>query len=579
MPSFCFPPSLASLLLRTWIPAGLLLILSLLFGPPASAQPAKLIHIDDPMTEFLIRQRAAGRLPDAHLAHLPLSGAEAIQYLDSLEASDAPLPETQRRLLDQYRRATPQPGAQAVRQTIGGTYANGHDLLAVEDDDYALHLNPLLYVAAGPARYTTDEGSGTGISWQGSGGFQASGRLGDHLFFDSRLEYNLRRLPRRPPEVDSRTTTLPRQGWVRFSRARPKIYEYWDMTGVVGYRTDHVEVRFGHTRNRWGYGKSSMVLSNYAPEYDQLQIRTSVWRLQYTNLFARFNDYATPNEGGLSPHRYGAFHRLDVNVSDRVSISLFESIIFGPDSLSQRADRFELSYLNPLLFYKAVQHNLEVTGGTPDNSLLGAGGRVRIVDGVEVYAQLLLDEFKPPELVSGDGWWGNKWGFLAGAHLAEAGIEDLSLRMEFGQVRPYTYSHRTTTTAYVHARDLLGYPAGPNTRNAALFLRYHPSLRVRGGLNLAYTWGGRNTETENWGADPLRSFNSRVRNFGNTIGQGVPVQTLLGEAFVGYQLLPDLWIEAALHLQSRHDDAEGLDRQIEPLIQLRWNRPFESRRW
>lgn len=562
-----------------WVVGGLLLVLSAFPGRPASAQPARLIHIDHPMTEFLLRQRTAGRLPSAHLSHLPLSGAEATRYLDSLAARDPSLSGTQLRLLNQYRRSAAQPGARAFQQTLNGTYTNGHDLLAVQGEHYALRFNPLLYLAGGPARYTTQDGSGGGFSWQVNGGFQVSGTLGEHLFFDSRLEHNTRHLPRQPSNVDDRITTLPRQGWVRFSEEAPQIYEYWDMTGVVGYQTDYLEVRFGRTRNRWGYGKSSMVLSNYAPEYDQLQLRTSIWRLQYTNIFARFADYASPNEGGLSPHRYGAFHRLDIHLSDRVSLALFESIVFGPDSLSQRPNGFELSYLNPVLFYKAVQHNLEVTGGTPDNSLLGVGGRVRIVDGVEVYAQLLLDEFKPPELVSGEGWWGNKWGLLTGLHLAETGIEDLSLRMEFGQVRPYTYSHRTPTTAYVHARDLLGYPAGPNTRNAALFLRYHPTVRLRGGLNLAYTWGGRNTETENWGANPLRSFPSRVRDYGHTIGQGVATQTLLGEAFLGYQLLPDLWIEAALSLQSRHDAVRGLDRQIEPFIQLRWNRPFESQRW
>lgn len=552
---------------------GLLMILALGSGRPASAQPAKLIHIDHPMTEFLLRQRTAGRLSDAHLTHLPLSGAEATRYLDSLAASDAPLPGTQQQLLDQYRRVAAQPGAQAFGQALGGTYPNGHDFLAAEGEHYRLHFNPLLYLAAGPAQYATDDESGSGVSWQVSGGVQASGTLGDHLFFDSRLEHNTRHLPRRPATVDDRTTTLPRQGWVRFSRERPKIYEYWDLTGVVGYRTDYLEVRFGHTRNRWGYGKSSMILSNFAPGYNQLQLRTSVWRLQYTNVFAQFTDYATPNQ----PHRYGAFHRFDVNLSDRVSIALFESIVFGPDSLSQRPDQFELAYLNPVIFYRAVEHNLAY--GSPDNSLLGAGGRVRVVDGLEVYAQFLLDEFKPPELVAGDGWWGNKWGLLAGLHLAPPRIDGFSLRMEFGQVRPYTYSHRTSTTAYAHAKDLLGYPAGPNNRNAAFFLRYHPTVRWRGGLNLAYTWGGRNTESENWGADPLRSYNSRVQNYGNQIGQGVGVQNLLGEAFLGYQLLPDLWIEAAFHLQNQHDEEVGLDRQIEPLIQLRWNRPFESRRW
>src|SRR5690606_13544251 len=156
--------------------------------------------------------------------------------------------------------------------------------LSVEGDEYGFEAEPLGVLAFGPVRQSQRlDREATTTAWQNTRGVRAAGHLDagsgfGRLFFETRLEENQVKLPRSALAP----RTAPRLGFV--TRPSDGVYDYFVVTGVVGYHTRHLEARFGRDRNRWGFGRESVVLSNFPTVYDQLQLRWKVWRLDFTNL-------------------------------------------------------------------------------------------------------------------------------------------------------------------------------------------------------------------------------------------------------------------------------------------------------
>ncbi len=512
--------------------------------PAARAQTDGLLQIDDAFHEHLERQRTLGRLPDAHLTHKPLSAYEAHRYLSTLRPDST---------------VSPLSSLHPPQSSIGPLYRNGHDFFSVQSDGVALQFNPLLYVSYGTA-------DGRPV-WQNTRGIRASGHIGPHVFFEARIE----EIQERPPVYEFDRLTAPRRPFVRVF-GDSTGYDYQVATGIVGLRTKHFEVRFGRDRNQWGPAENSLVLSDYATVYDQLQIRTTFWRIQYVNLFAAFADpdpFASWPVNTVVPRKFGAFHHLSINVTDRINVEVFESIIFGPDSASGRGDGFDLAYLNPVVLYRAV----EADRGSPDNVLLGAGASWIVTPGLKTYGQFILDEFLSSEIFTSS--WRNRWGFVAGLHAVPA--ENLSIRFEAARLRPFLYTHRDATTSYLHYLDGLGHPAGPNAVDYAVFVDWNPASRWHAALNASYTVSGRNTETANVGSDPRVSFNTRQTDWVTFLGGARRTQVLL-EAFGGYELLPGLFAEGAVRLETVEDETDGDRSYFQPFLSLRWGVPFASAR-
>lgn len=552
-----------------------LFFFALLLAPVSDvlAQHEGLLQIGDPVHRFLLEQQTASHLPGAHLSHLPLSAYEARQYLDELDARREDLTHRERLDLDYYIGRIPHPLAAQITKRIPFLYRESRSFYTFSGEDFTFEVNPLLYLTYGRAAISDrDLGSSSVSVWQNTRGVRAAGHIGRHVFFETRLE-EVQRRDARPLFVKR---TSPRLPFTRYN-AETGVYDYQIATGIAGLRTRHFEVRFGRDRNRWGPGIGSVLLSNFAPAYDQLQIRTTVWRLQYTNLFAALTDLSPfPDDtygDQILPRKYAAMHRLEINLPARIQLGLFESIIFASDTTDERRrSRFDISYLNPVIFYRAAEYDR----GSPDNVLLGFDVAWTALPGLRLYSQFMLDELVAGKI--GRKSWVNKWGWLAGAHVVPR-VPGLSVRAEYARLRPYLYSHGRPVNAYVHFNDILGHPAGPNAEDFALFVDYRPKQRIETALALAYTRRGRNTDALNYGSDPTLSYDTRVSDDGITLLQGVRQNLLLAEARATYELLPDLFLGGALIVHSIDDEIDGLDRFIAPTILLHWGLPFQSIRY
>ena len=547
-------------------------LLVLIAAPAAHAQREGVLEIGNPLSELLVRQAAAGRLPSGSADAQPLSAAAAARLLDSLATQADALSPADRALVARYRGEAAPP-----RLAPLGLYADGAAPVRIAGDGYAVEVEPRFYLATGPARRTaTDDRSGSVRAFQASRGFRIAGHLGRHLFFDTRAEENQRRDPL--VNYDRPGLTTPRLGFVKLPRdgdAPGDTYDYFTATGTVGYVDRFVEVRFGRDRARIGPGVNTLFLSDFAAPYDQLQVRAAAGPFRHTSVFARFTTPQRIAGDAVLPSKYGAFHQLGVTLG-RVDVDLFETVVFHDDTTQGNRSGFEIAYLNPVIFYRSVEGEI----GSGDNALLGASVAVRPVDGVRVYGQGVLDEFTAARFF--DDYWANKWGILGGIQTVDVGLPGLELRAEAARLRPFLYSHRTEEASVTHYGDALAYAAGPNSVDLSFFARYRPTVRVEAALNAARTVRGRNPEGQNVGADPRISYNTRDRALDR---DGVPTLTgvrqteTLVEARLAYELLPGFFAETALVATSLVDAERGATRSLAALLQLRWGVPFRSQRY
>ncbi len=546
------------------------LALTVLLLAPSSvlAQREGVLQIGSPLSDLVQRQATAGHLPQAVADALPIPAVEATAWLDSLaagvEAGRVALSPADRELLARYRERDPTTAF--GRPLPLGLYADGVSPFRTEGDGYAFEASPLLAVSAGPVRRSDLGGrDASGLVYQATRGFRVAGRLG-RLYAESRATENQRR-----PAVyarDSLRSTAPRFGFVK--RLGDDAYDYFAAEGAVGYRDRFVDVRLARDRNTWGAGVGTLFLSNYAAPYDHLRIGARAGPVSYTMAVGRLTtpDRDLRGRDTVLPSNYAAFHRVAVEVG-RVQLEAFEAVVFHDDTLRGNRRGLELGYLNPVIFYRSVESEL----GSGDNALLGAGLAARPVDGVRVYGQVLLDEFRASTFF--EDAWTNKWGLLAGVHTVDLGVAGLDVRAEYARLRPYLYGHRTISSAYVHYDDVLGHPIGPNADDVSLRLQYRPSVRATARLTAARTRRGRDPEGVYVGRDPRVPYTDRASDVAPTF-VGVRQTEWLVEGALSFEVAPRLAVELAGLYQSLDDAERGLDRALAATVGVRWEVPFQS---
>jgi hypothetical protein len=231
--------------------------------------------------------------------------------------------------------------------------------------------------------------------------------------------------------------------------------------------------------------------------------------------------------------KYTASHILCWNIGKRLSFNIFETVIWrAQDSLGYRG--FDVNYLNPIIFYRPVEFSL----GSPDNVIMGFGGRLRIFKTTHLYGQFLLDEFKLDELKAKTGWWGNKFGIQAGVKTYRLfGINNLYALGEVNIVKPFTYSHWDYMENYGNFSQPLAHPLGSNFVEGIANVRYRINRISFNALLTKYVIG-KDYDTMNMGENIYRSYNDHVNPYGNKILQGRELNITSVEISMGYILNP-----------------------------------------
>lgn len=499
---------------------------------------APLYDLDEDYTHLLRRYELKGKRWDTlwHYSQLPASRQAILSLLQDSSRFTSAADRFNRHYLQKDNWDQSDSLAQLYERKTkqgfwGQFYRQPAALYSARVPGFCVVVNPVLDLQVGKdSRLET-------WTYQNTRGVRLRGTIDRRLSFFTYLTDTQARYPLYVQEYVDRYRALPHEGYFKDGdRPSPTTYDFLTARGYVVFRLlPSVELQFGHDRNFIGYGKRSLILSDFSAPYTFLKLTTRVWKLQYQNLFAEM--VADVSEAdGLRPKKYFAFHRLSTHLNPRLEVGLFESVVFG------RQGGFELHYLNPIIFYRSVEQHV----GSPDNAILGGDFRWMALPRLALYGQVVIDELVVSEVRSGKGWWGNKQAVQLGLHYVDVlGIDNLDLQAEVNMVRPYTYTQDTLTKAYTHYRQPLAHPAGANFYELLGALRYQPLPRWRFEGQVFYIVKGEDRRGENWGGNILLDNRTRMQEYGNRLAQGVRSTTTLAELRASYQPYQNVFLEAS----------------------------------
>ncbi|MBR7209595.1 hypothetical protein KB206_13270 [Microvirga sp. STS02] len=480
-------------------------------------------------------------------------------------------------------------------------YRDQTDLYHAVVRDFMLRVNPVLLLQAGKDNETS------GLRYVNTRGVQLEGTIDERLGFYTFLADNQEAVPLYVQSRIQRDQIVPHEGyWKYFKTQGGSQYDFFTARGGVTYAAGkHVNIQLAHDRNFIGNGYRSLILSDYSAPYFFLKVNTRVWKFNYQNLFAELTAHKE-NADQVYPKKYLALHHLSFDVTPNFNIGVFESTVLGSSGVDsvysnkrltlQPRRRFELQYLNPVIFYRAIEQNV----GSADNAVLGLDFKLNILHTAQLYGQVVLDEFKISEIRSGNGWWSNKQAFqLGGKYVDVAGIRNFDLQAEVNYVRPYTYQHESLYTAYTHYDQPLAHPMGANLTEVLGVLSYQPLPRLmlvgkaiytEQGLDYGYDAAGNvimsgPTSTDlpgqpitigtlaNYGGNPLLPYGSHPMDYNNRTGQGNKSRLLHTDFTATYQPRLNLFLDAKLiarHQTYSLTPAANVN-EVYASLAVRWN--------
>lgn len=414
---------------------------------------------------------------------------------------------------------------------LGKKFFNEH-MLQTQGKDYWFTLDPIVDLQVGKAGSVNTFNNTRGVRIQGSLGkklsfsstiYESQGRFADYV-----NKYAESIAP-----AGGNPAIIPGRGIAK--TFKKDAYDYPVATGYLSYTPNKfLNLQFGHDKNFIGDGYRSMLLSENASPYPFFKVNTKFWKIKYTNLWMWLRDVRPEvTVDGVFKQKFMASHYLSYNVSKKLNIGLFESVIWKKSN--NRG--FDINYLNPIIFYRAIEFS---TGSRGGNAVIGLTTKYKLNDKFSLYSQLLIDEFSTSQIAKGNGYWANKSGFQIGAKYYNAfNVKNLFLQAEYNTARPFTYSHNEPTLNYGHNNQSMAHSWGANF-SELIAIAHYTKGRWFGDAKIVMGKKGFDIEGDaaSYGGDIYRDYNSRNADFGVSVGQGNTTNIFIGDVQVGYLINP-----------------------------------------
>lgn len=449
------------------------------------------------------------------------------------------------------------------KPVLKNLYKNKSDLVYVDIPEFDLHVSPVLYLGVG------SDGRLDVPLTINTRGIEIRGMVDRKVGFYTFIGENQSILPMYVSEDLTWNRVIPHEGfWKNF---KENGVDFFQARAYIDFNiSKHIYMQFGNDRTFTGNGYRSLIFSDYSPPNLFLRTNVKVWKLNYLFQINRMAADARTSGNQRYPEKFVAYHHASFNIGKKLNLGVFESVVFSPkDSVNDNT--FDLSYLNPVIFYRAIEQQF----GSSDNALLGMDAKWNAFKGVSFYGQFVLDEFLWDEISAGNGWWANKWALQVGAKYIDAfGISNLDLQAEYNAVRPYTYSHYSQYGSYSNYRQSLAHPLGANFNEWVGIIRYQPFPKLNVIAKTFYAKTGRDDVDENWGGNILKYSTTREQEYNNTIGQGTSNTILFVDFTLSYMIKHNLFIDGKQILrQSKSDLAAYNSNTSLTSLALRWNIP------
>jgi hypothetical protein len=292
----------------------------------------------------------------------------------------------------------------------------------------------------------------------------------------------------------------------------------------------YLDLVLGLTEARWGPGCSgTLLLSDAAPSYGVLRVETTLaGRLELNAISAALSQ---------PDNRYLAAHRATLYITPSLSLGVAEAVRY--DSASPG-----LLYVVNLIPYTLV-HKIQTTDGDGEpgvpirnNVMWACDVSWRIAPGWRLHAEYLLDD------------WATETASMPNRMAAQLGIQHVrtlgrwpvSAVLEFTKVLRYTYA-TFYDRDFVHAREPLGYEAGPDAERLYARLRLDTSVDWSWSLHLDAQRRGQGFLGEFWSPDspqaPWSTFDLEgpvERRVMTSLGiEWIPSDTIRAGSAIGYE--------------------------------------------
>ncbi len=415
------------------------------------------------------------------------------------------------------------------KKLLNTFYPTKANFVEVNEKDFFLAINPVLQQVQ-----SAESGNNQRV-FLNSKGIAFRGLIANKIGFNFYATDNQERTPLFVQSWEQKFTALPGAGF--YKPFKTTAYDYFDARGSVHFNaTKYINFQFGYDRNFIGNGYRSMFLSDFGNSYLFLKVNTRIWKINYQNLFMELAG-RNKNNNTLLPKKYAAMHHLNLQATKWLNIGLFEGIVFG------RQNKFDFTYLNPIILLRSAEQQ----NGSIDNAFLGFDAKANIAKTIQLYGQILFDEFLLKEIKAGNGWWGNKFALQGGIKYINAfKIKNFDLQAELNIVRPYTYAHFDSVSNYSHYNQPLAHPLGGNFSEFIGIIRYQATPKLYAQAKLIVFKQGLDTGTTNYGSNIfLLNQNRTGGDYGHTLASGVSGKGVNASLWLGYELWENFFIDGS----------------------------------
>lgn len=433
-------------------------------------------------------------------------------------------------------------GAIDARRPLGPFYQKMTDMLYLNNRRFFMSVNPMLGLQGMYENFDEE----TDIKFNWTAGARIRAKYKNYLGLDFKLQYISEQPAKYYHQLNqSRNTVIGGTRNFDYNRGNQR-YGYVLPTGSISASVlkDYVSLNVGYDYFKIGQGQRGLMLSDFSGPVGFANLRTKVWQLQYDNVFLRLSpDRDIPGSAltaNAANYKFAAAHQLSANINKWLNIGLYEMVVFS------RNEGFELSYLNPVIFYRAMERSL----GSPDKVAIGLNASAIPVKKLRLYGQFFINEFIAKEFFGSNKYMHNKWGAQLGFNYYDVfNVSNLDLQLEGNVIRPYTFQHTFRGTEYIPSNFTnnnlpLGHPLGAGFRELLAIVRYQPSPRLNFEAKMMLYQRGVDTADQNFGNDLSKAYSQNVPNrYGVKMVNGLQLDRTLYSLKAAYQLAPNLFFD------------------------------------
>lgn len=411
-------------------------------------------------------------------------------------------------------------------------------LVNFKGDDYNVYLDFL------PDFQIGREFKESKTTWLNTRGFQIGGDIGKQFSFYASAYENQGVFANYVTDFINTNQVVPSEMTGKLD-GKTKDWSY--ASALLSFTANkHLNIALGYDKNFIGDGYRSMLLSDVAANYSFLRLRASLGNVQYQTIFAymldpgaeRFTEDRRLGDRG----KWMAAHYLDWNITKRFSAGFFQAVTWA-DAEKEGKRGFDFNYVHPFIFLRSVE---SANTTSPDKMRLGINLKYEILDKTTLYGQFMFDEFTAKEIFSSNGYWANKHAIQVGFRGSDLfKVPRLNYLAEFNTAKPYTYAHFDRVSNFAAMNQPLAHPFGANFREFLGLLNYsYKRFDFQG--QLIYANYGADPAGLNYGKNIFLSYETRVKDYGVSTGQGIKTNLYFTEAKVSYLINPKYNLRAEI---------------------------------